>query len=86
MCLMAEMSARSSVSSLRSLSVHLDLRPLLGLTTLVAALINSSKRGSYMHGTVACLWGPQVLTLTSRYQTRKNAGNTGLAHTASAVR
>ena len=38
-----------------------------------------------MHGTVACLRGPQVLTLTS-YQTRKNAGNTGLAHTASTVR
>ena len=83
MCLMAEMSARSSVFSLRSLSVHLDLWPLLGLTTLVAALINSSKCGSYMHGTVAGLRGPQVLIVTSCW---KNAGNTGLAHKASAVR
>ena len=44
---MAEISARSSVSSLQSLSVHLDPRSLVGLITLVAAFLNSSKRGSY---------------------------------------
>ena len=58
MCLMAEIVAHSSVSSLWSLSVHLDPRSLLGLTTLVAPFLNSSEPGSYMHGTVACLWGP----------------------------
>ena len=44
---MAEISAQSSVSSLQSLSVHLNPRSLLGLTTLVAAFLNSSKCGSY---------------------------------------
>ena len=63
MCLMAEMSARSSVSSLRSLSVHLDPRSFLGLTTLVAALTVVSV--APMHGTVAGLRGPRVLTVTS---------------------
>ena len=53
MCLMAEISARSSVSSLQSLSVHLDRWSLLGLTTLVVAILNGSK-----HGTVAGLPGP----------------------------
>ena len=46
---MAEISARSSVSSLRSLSVQLDPRSLLGLTTLSVAPI---------HDTVSSLWGP----------------------------
>ena len=50
---MAKISARSSVSLLRSSSVYHDPRSLLGLTTLVAAFLNSGKRGSYMHGT-AC--------------------------------
>ena len=45
--MMAEISARSSVSSLRSSSVQLDPRSLLGLTTLVPAFLDSSKRGSY---------------------------------------
>ena len=44
---MAEISAQSSVSLLQSLSVHLDTRSLVGLTTLVAAFLNSSKYGSY---------------------------------------
>ena len=44
---MAEISAWSSVSSLWSSSVQLDPRSLLGLTTLVAPFLNSSKRGSY---------------------------------------
>ena len=34
-----------SLTSIRSLSVHLNLRSLLGLTTLVAAFLNSSKHG-----------------------------------------
>ena len=55
MCLMAEISARSSVSSLRSLSVHLNPWLFLGLTTLVAAFLNSSKRGSYAW---YCSWSP----------------------------
>ena len=47
-CLMAEISAQSSVSSLQSLYVHLDPRSLLGLTILVAAFLNSSSEyGSY---------------------------------------
>ena len=49
------MNARSSVSSLQSLSVHLDSRSLLGLTTWVAAFVNSSKRGSYAW---YCSWSP----------------------------
>ena len=36
---MAEISARSSVSSLRSLSVHLDPRSFLGVMTLQPSLI-----------------------------------------------
>ena len=55
MCLMAEISAQSSVSLLQSLSVHLDPRSLLGLTTLVTAFLNSSKRGSYVW---YCSWSP----------------------------
>ena len=47
MCLMAEISAHSSISSLWSLSVHLSPRSLLGFTTLVAAFLNSSIDGSY---------------------------------------
>ena len=47
MCLMAEIIAQSSVSSFQSLSVHLDPQSLVGLTTLVTAFLNSSKRGSY---------------------------------------
>ena len=39
---MAEISARLSVSSLRSLSVHFDPRSLQGLTTLVAVFLNST--------------------------------------------
>ena len=42
--------------------VHLDPRSLLGLTTLVAAFLNSSKRGFYA---VTGLRGPRVLTVTS---------------------
>ena len=53
MCLMAEISARSSVSSLQSLSVHLDPWSLLRLTTLVAPF--SSKCGSYAW---YCSWSP----------------------------
>ena len=37
---MADFSARSSVSSLRSLSVHLNPRSLVDLTTLVAAFLD----------------------------------------------
>ena len=47
MCLMAEISTRSSVSSLQSLSVHLDPRSLVGLTTLVATVVSMAP----MHGT-----------------------------------
>ena len=65
MYLMAEISTRSSVSSLlclvTSLSVHLDPWSLLGLTTLVAAVVSVAP----MHGTVTGLRGPQVLTVTS---------------------
>ena len=43
MCLMAEISARSSVSLLWSLSVCLNPWSLLGVTTIVAAFLNSSK-------------------------------------------
>ena len=56
-CLMAEISAQSSVSSLWSLSVHLDPRSLLGLTNLVAAFLNSSKHGSYAW---YCSWSPET--------------------------
>ena len=76
MCLMAEISAWSSVSSLCSLSVHFDPWPLLNLTTLVAAFLNSSKLGSYAW---YYSWSPAgelwVLTVASRYRTRKNSGN-----------
>ena len=59
---LAEISARSSGFSLRSLSVHFDPRSLLGLTTLVAAVVIVAP----MHGTVAGLQlGPRVLTVTS---------------------
>ena len=51
MCLMAEISARSSVSSLQSCLCNLTL----GHTTLVAAFLNSSKRGSYVW---YCSWSP----------------------------
>ena len=51
MYLMAEISARSSVFLLRSLSVHLNRRSLLGLTILVAAVVSVAP----MHGTVAGL-------------------------------
>ena len=44
---MGEISVRSLVFSLQSSPVHLDPRSLLGLTTLVAAFLNSSKCGSY---------------------------------------
>ena len=55
MYLTPEISVQSSVSSLQSLSVHLDPRSLVGLTTLVAAFLNSSKRGSYAW---YCSWSP----------------------------
>ena len=45
--MMAEISAQSSVTLLRSSSVQLDPRSLLGLTTLVAPFLDSSKYGSY---------------------------------------
>ena len=67
--------------------MYLNLQSLLGLTTLVAAFLNSSKRGP-MHGTVASLWGepksgkPHFLM----GDTKKNAGNTGLAPIASAMK
>ena len=54
-CLMAEISVRSSVSSLRSLSAHFDPRSLVSLTTSVAAFLNRSKRGSYAW---YCSWSP----------------------------
>ena len=44
---MAGTIARSSVSSHKFLSVYLDPWSLLGLTTLVAAFFNSSKRGPH---------------------------------------
>ena len=41
----------------QSLCLCIDsIAGMLGLTTLVAAFFNSSKRGP-MHGTVASLWG-----------------------------
>ena len=43
MCLMAEMTARSSVSSLWSLSVHLDLRPQSLLMNNVACQMASAQ-------------------------------------------
>ena len=58
-----EISVQSSVSSLWSLSVHLDPRLLVGLTTLVAAFLNSSK-----HSKVAVISKHEqlrVLTVTS---------------------
>ena len=54
---MAKISTRSSVSLLRSLSVHLDAQSFLGLTTVVSV--------APMHCTVASLRGPRVLTVTS---------------------
>ena len=74
---MATISARSSVSSLQSLSVHLDHSLMVGSV-------------APMHCTVASLRGtpelgkPHFLNVTS-WQ-RKCASNTGLAPTASAVR
>ena len=88
MCLMAKISARSSVSSLWSLSVHLDPPSLLGLITLVAAFLNSSKCGSY-----AWYCSLSLGTMSSDHdimhdtrQRRILTTCTGLAHTASAVR
>ena len=72
---MAEISAQSSVSSLQSSSVQLDPRSLLGLTTLVAVFLDSSKRGSYAW---YCSW--------STRQGRMLATCIGLVHKASAVR
>ena len=71
---MAEISAQSSVSSLRSLSVHLNPQSLLDLTTLVEPSLTVVSVAA-MRGTVASLQRPRVLTVTSLYQTRKNAGN-----------
>ena len=63
-----EISAQSSVSSLWSLSVHLNPRLLVGLTTLVVAFLNSSKRSKVAvisNGTVAGFCELRVLTVTS---------------------
>ena len=63
---MAEVSARSSVSSLQSSSVQLDPRSLLGLTTLELAFLNLTIVSvAPMYGTVAGLQGPRILTGTS---------------------
>ena len=82
-------SARSCLFT-SSLSVYLDPRSLLGLTTLVAAFLNSSNHDPYAwycsQSPGPELGKPHFLTVTSGYQTRKNAGNTGLALTASVVR
>ena len=48
----AEISARPSVSSPRSLSMHLNPRPLLALTALVAIFMIVASVAP-MHGTVA---------------------------------
>ena len=45
---MAEISVQSSVFLLQSSSMHLDPWSLLGLTTLVEAFLNSSKRGPHV--------------------------------------
>ena len=50
---MAEISARSSVSLLRSSSVHLDPQSLLGLTAAFLKVVSVAP----MHGTVASLRG-----------------------------
>ena len=62
-------------------SVHLDPRSLLGLTTLVAAFLSSSKRGSY-----AWYKGWSPGTLSSDRDIAMLATCTGVSHTASAVR
>ena len=84
---MAEICAQSSVSLLRSLSVHLDPQSLVGLTTLVKVFLNSSKCGSYAW---YCSWS--LGTMSSDYdimipdmQGRMLATSLGIVHTASAV-
>ena len=62
---MGEISAQSSVSSLRSSSVHLDPRSLLGLTTLGATFLNTVVSVAPMHGNVVSLQGFRVPTMTS---------------------
>ena len=87
MCLVAEISTQSSVSSLRSLSVHLDPRSPLGLTTLVAAFLDSSKHASYAW---YCSWSPGSKSSDRDMIPDKEEcwqhDCTGLVHTASAVR
>ena len=71
-----------SLSSLRTSSVYLDPQSLLGLTTLIAAFLNSSKHDHHMHGTVANLRGPRVreAPFSDRdfRQRKNNPGNTEL--------
>ena len=90
---MAEISAQSSVSLLWSLSVHLNPRSLLGLTTLVAAFLNNRKRGSYAW---YCSWSPGTtssdrdIMIPDKEECWQLVSepdpHTGLAHVASMVR
>ena len=59
LCLMAKISAHSSVSLLRSLSVRLNAWSLLGLTILVMQPFLTVVSVVPMHGTVAGLPGPE---------------------------